>query len=253
MNKLKIALTQMRCEKSEIEKNLKTIEDYIKESINNGCEIICFPEMSITGYINPIKNIEAVIKLNSIPLSHILDLSRIYNIIIIAGFTEFNPDGKPFITQIAVKNGELICVYRKITIAEDEKDWFSPGKELGIFTYREIKIGLSVCADIDNELLFKEYATENVNIVFEAAAPGLYGEQSTRNWKNGFDWWKGECYGKLGRYSKENKMYIAVSTQAGRTADEDFPGGGYIFSPKGDCLFETADWFEGMLYGEIVF
>jgi predicted amidohydrolase len=252
MEKLKIALSQMRCEKGDIEKNLKAIEAYSRESSSKGCEIICFPEMSITGYINPLESPESILNLSSSAVKRILDLSRIYNVIIIAGFVEHNSDGKPFITQIAAKDGETACVYRKITIADDEKEWFSPGKNLGIFPYQGINIGLSICADIGNEALFREYAKSEVNIVFESAAPGLYGEQTSRNWQSGFNWWKSECYGKLGKYANDCGVYIAVSTQAGRTIDEDFPGGGYIFSPEGKCLYETKDWSEGMLYGEIV-
>ena len=253
MQTLKIALCQMRCEKGEIEKNLTTIENYTKESCKRNIEIICFPEMSITGYINPLKNTESILNLSSSPVNRILDLSKRYNVLIIAGFVEQNPSGKPFITQIAAKNGELVCVYRKLTIADDEKEWFGPGKTDGIFTYKGINIGLTICADIGNEGLFKRYSESDVAIVFESAAPGLYGEQSSRNWQNGFNWWKNECYEKLGKYANNYGMYIAVSTQAGRTIDEDFPGGGYIFSPEGKCLSETKDWSEGILYGEIEF
>jgi predicted amidohydrolase len=252
MEKLKFSLVQMKSEKGEIEKNLRVIEEHVRESSEQCCDIICFPEMSITGYINPQKIPESVLTLDSDPIKNILKMSRTYNIIVIAGFVELNPDGKPFITQIAVKDGELACVYHKITIAEDEADWFSPkGKDLGIFEYRGKRLGLTVCADIGSEWLFREYAKSGVKVIFESASPGLYGEQSTRNWQSGFDWWKRECFGKLGQYAKDNGIHIAVSTHAGRTVDEDFPGGGYVFSPEGECLYQTPDWSEGMLVGEV--
>jgi hypothetical protein len=106
MEKLKFSLVQMKSEKGEIEKNLRAIEEHVRESSELHCEIICFPEMSITGYINPQKMPESVLTLDSGPIKHILKMSRTYNIIIIAGFVEHNPDGKPFITQIAAKDGE---------------------------------------------------------------------------------------------------------------------------------------------------
>ena len=40
---------------------------------------------------------------------------------------------------------------------------------------------------------------------------------------------------------------MAIATQAGRTRDEDFPGGGYLFSPDGRLLAETPDWRESVL------
>jgi hypothetical protein len=50
-----------------------------------------------------------------------------------------------------------------------------------------------ICADIGNEQIFAECARQGAQIVFELAAPGLYGEQATRNWQSGFAWWEGEC------------------------------------------------------------
>lgn len=241
----------MKSEKGRILDNLKTIEEYIKQSKARNTEIICFPEMSITGYIDPTKYSEAVLNINSSAIKRIVELSKSYRIAIIAGFVEKNPDDKPFITQIAAYNGDLLSVYRKNTIAEDEKEWFSSGAKLASFAYSGINIGLSICADIGNEAIFNEYAQEGIDIVFESAAPGLYGEQATRNWQSGYNWWKNECNDKLGKYARENQIYIVVSTQAGRTIDEDFPGGGYVFSPEGKCIYETTNWSEGILYATI--
>jgi hypothetical protein len=64
-------------------------------------------------------------------------------------------------------------------------------------------------------------------VVFEVAAPGLYGEQATRDWRSGYEWWRGECHEYLSAYARDYGLWIAVATQAGRTVDEDFPGGEY--------------------------
>ncbi len=85
-------------------------------------------------------------------------------------------------------------------------------------------------------------------MVFELAAPGLYGEQATRNWQSGFAWWEGECQSYLSRYARQYGLWIAVATQAGRTVDEDFPGGGYLFAPDGRRLYATPDGSPGVVY-----
>ncbi len=253
MKELQIALIQMKSGKGEITANLQSIQEYTRQSKAKGTEIICFPEMSITGYIDPGAYPQAVLNPTSDPVQQVLNISAIYQVVIMAGLVEKNAGGKPFITQIAVHNGKLVAWYRKITIADDEKAWFSSGNTPTIFPYCGVNIGLSICADIGNEALFAEYAKGGADIVFESASPGLYGEQATRNWYSGYNWWRSECYKKLGKYAKENQMYIAVSTHAGRTVDEDFPGGGYVFSPEGNCLYSTADWSEGPLYATATF
>ena len=43
-------------------------------------------------------------------------------------------------------------------------------------------------------------------------------------------------------------LWIAVATQAGRTVDEDFPGGAYVFAPDGRRVHATPDWQPGAVY-----
>ena len=88
-------------------------------------------------------------------------------------------------------------------------------------------------------------------IIFELAAPGLYGEQATRDWKTGYAWWEGECRKLLSGYARERGVWIAVATQAGRTIDEDFPGGGFVFDPTGARRFATVDEKACALFLEI--
>lgn len=242
-----LALVQMRCEKGAIEDNIKEMRRYLAEGKKEKADIICFPEMNITGYINPQPHPAAVISRDHPAIIQTAQLSREYDTTIIAGFVEANPAGKPFITQFAAQDGVVLGYYRKRTVKDEEAEWFSPGKELPVFSHSGIKYGLAICADIDDENIFRDPAQKGAKLVIECAAPGLYGEQNARSWQEGYDWWKGECFGKLGKYAVDNGIHIAVATQAGRTMDEDFPGGGYLFSPQGECLAQSPDWKEGML------
>jgi predicted amidohydrolase len=125
------------------------------------------------------------------------------------------------------------------------------GRRIPIFGRDQVPFGMAICADISNETVFAECARQGARIVIELAAPGLNGDQSSRDWRSGFEWWKGECHKYLRRYAEEYKIWIAVATQAGRTVDEDFPGGGYIFAPDGRCMVETLDWSTRAVYLEI--
>lgn len=237
----------MRCEKAAIEDNLARMRRYIVEGKKVNADIVCFPEMNITGYINPQQYPQAVISRNNPAIKQTTQLSREYHTTIIAGFVEANPAGRPFITQLVAQDGGVLGYYRKRTVKEEEAEWFNPGDNSALFSHSGIKYGLAICADIDDENTFRDMAKKGAKLVIECAAPGLYGDQNTRSWQEGYDWWKGECFVKLGKYAVDNGIHIAVATQAGRTMDEDFPGGGYLFSPQGKCLAQSPDWKEGML------
>jgi len=238
----------MRCEKGAIKENLRDIADYIVEADMKGVDIIGFPEMSITGYADPAKYPEAVIRLDGPEIDSLLKKTRNRKITVLAGLIEENPTGKPFITQAIIHDGKILGYYRKMTIKDEEDDWFSPGKTISTFSHDHLTFGIAICADIDNEEVFATCARQGARIVFELAAPGLYGEQSTRDWQSGFKWWEGECEKYLKVYSRKYNIWIAVATQTGRTIDEDFPGGGYVFAPDGQRVYTTPDWSAGALY-----
>jgi predicted amidohydrolase len=251
MKTIKLGLVQMRCEKGAVSENLASIETYLQAGMSQGVDIMCFPEMSITGYVNPFHYPKAVLDLDGPEVAHIMTLTKDMHITAIVGLIEGNSNGKPFITQIIAYSGKILGVYRKQTIVEDEVKWFAPGSSVAVFEHPKALFGVSICADIDTPALFQEQARLGAQIVFEAAAPGLYGSQTARNWPSGYKWWQNNCLQKLGHYARDNRMFIAVATQAGRTIDEDFPGGGYVYGPDGTCLHSTSDWSEGVLYVDL--
>ncbi|HKD76450.1 MAG TPA: carbon-nitrogen hydrolase family protein, partial [Ktedonobacterales bacterium] len=251
MTRLHTGLVQMRCEKGAIGENLAAIERYIAAGVKHGADILCFPEASITGYVDPLRYPAAVLGRDDLAIARFVQMTLGKGITVLAGFVEANPDGKPFITQIVAHEGQMLGWYRKRTIPDDETHLYAPDHMPGVFTCPKGAFGVAICADIENAALFAEHAQHGARIIFEAAAPGLYGEQATRDWQAGYLWWQGECMQHLSRYARELGVWIAAATQAGRTRDEDFPGGGYVFAPDGTCIHQTHDWNETVLYADI--
>jgi predicted amidohydrolase len=251
MGELRIGLIQMMCEKAAIARNLKRMAGIIDEAATRGVDVVGFPEMCITGYADPTRQPEAIICLDGPAVARVMEMTRRLSLTVLAGLIEDNPAGKPFITQIVVRDGKLVGCYRKRRIEDEELEWFSPGDGVPIFAHGDVTFGIAICADIGSREVFEESACQGARIVFELAAPGLYGEQATRNWRSGFEWWEGECQKHLSQYAREYGIWVAVATQAGRTVDEDFPGGGYVFAPGGQRVYATRDWSPGEVYLEL--
>jgi predicted amidohydrolase len=249
----KIALIQMQCEKAATHKNLELIAAYLKEADSRGVEMIGFPEMCLSGYADPLKYPQAVLDLHGPEVAQLLKITEPCTATVLVGLIEKNPAGKPYITQLVIRQGILLGCYRKVTIKDEEVEWFSPGQDIPVFRLNDLTFGISICADISNELVFAECQRQGARIIFELAAPGLYGEQTERNWQSGYAWWEGECQKYLGGYAQKYGLWIGVATQAGRTMDEDFPGGGYLFDPNGDRRYATTDWLPGAVYLELDF
>lgn len=243
----------MRCEKAAIPENLATIAEILTQAEHRQIDIVGFPEMSLTGYADPTRYPEAIITLDGPEVANLLEVTRRFSGTVLVGLIEANPAGKPFITHLAARQGKLLGVYRKVTIKDEEEAWFSPGQQVPVFQHDDLTFGIAICADIDNRDVFVQCQAQGARVVFELAAPGLYGAQDTRNWQSGYAWWEGECRTLLGQYAKELGIWIMVATQAGRTKDEDFPGGGFVFTPDGERVFATENWEAGVAFLEVDF
>jgi predicted amidohydrolase len=250
--KIRIGLVQMHCEKGAVAENLEKTARYLAEATVREIDVVSFPEASITGYVNPVRYPGAVLHLDGPEVAQMIEMTRGYPSTVLAGLMEENSAGKPFITQIVVRDGQLLGHYRKKRNVEEDAEWYAVGDMVPpVFTHDDLTFGISICADMGDEEVFAACARQGAQIVFELAAPGLYGEQATRNWRSGFEWWEGECQKYLERYTQTHGIWAAVATQAGRTVDEDFPGGGYVFAPGGRRLYATLDWSAGAVYLEL--
>ncbi|MBN2238943.1 MAG: hypothetical protein JW712_04145 [Dehalococcoidales bacterium] len=251
-NTLKIALVQMFSEKGEIRQNLAETQRHIEEAEKRGIDIIGFPEAGISGYIEPDRYPHAVITLDGSEVAEFVKMTEGKHLTALTGIIEKNPDDpRPYVTQVVARNGKLIGYVRKMNNVDEDAEWFSSGKEYKVFRHDDLIFGMAICADIELVRLFEECSKMGAKAMFELAAPGLYGDQETRNWQGGYQWWEGVCRDKLSAYAKKYGLWVTVATQAGRTRDEDFPGGGYLFNPRGERVYATNDWNPGVVYLEI--
>jgi predicted amidohydrolase len=249
---MRIGLIQMLSEKGAVESNLAATIALFEKAARLGVEILAFPEASLSGYIDPLRYPEAVLRLDGPEIARLAAATRGHPFSVLAGLIEHNPDGKPFVTHVVVRDGQVQGVQRKIRNLEEDAEYYACGdkNEIGIFEHGGGRFGISICADIALEEIPRRCAESGARLCFELAAPGLYGDQAARNWQSGFEWWRGECQKYLASYARRYGLWIGAATQAGRTRDEDFPGGGYLFAPGGELVFATPDWQPGEAYLE---
>ena len=67
----------------------------------------------------------------------------------------------------------------------------------------------------------------------------------------GWDWWCGDALGDARRHAHERGLWIAIATQAGSTADEDFPGLAALVDPQGVVVDQLPDWSAADLVVEV--
>jgi predicted amidohydrolase len=151
---------------------------------------------------------------------------------------------RPFITQVIASGGEIVVVHRKAHLPDDEAPHYQPGTGSGVFTIGRVRCSVAVCAEIGTA---RPYQVDS-RVVLGPAAPGLYGERRRDEaaWRRGFEWWSSQVSSDAHRLLRGDQC-LAVSTQAGATDDEDFPGGAALVGPGGVVREALPDWHEGFL------
>ena len=150
---MKIALCQINPTVGAFKENKELILRNYTESLDNGADLVVFPEMSITGY--PISDLlyeDGFIDQNMTILDEIISNSTKPLII---GYVH-QKEGKLFNSAAVCLDGKLLFRYDKILLPTydvfDEERYFSPGKELGLFEIdinnKQMVIGLQICEDL---------------------------------------------------------------------------------------------------------
>ena len=241
----------MNCPKGEIETNLARHVSLLHEAAEAGCDIAVFPEMSLTGYINPRTHPDGTTTLDSDAVVALAEETSKTAVSALFGIAETTSDGGPRITQVFATGGRVSGHYRKRHLGEGE-ELFQAGDSSFTFSANGTPFGAAICAESDVAYPFAEPAADGAKVVFHCSAPGLWGRRNTEEeWQGGFDWWHGECLERLSAHARDYKIWIAATGQAGSTVDEDFPGWAGLFDPTGRLVTELPDWREATLIVDI--
>ncbi len=240
---MRLLLTALACPKGDVDTNLERHDATIARARDAGCDLVLLPEMSLTGY-----RASAAVPLTHPAVGRIVDDTATGPRVCFGLVERKAGGGTPYITQLVAGAGRLIAIHRKAHLGEGEDGDFVAGEPADVFEVGGFPCSLAVCAEIGTRAPYRPEA----HLILGPAAPGLYGERrsSDESWRRGFDWWRGSVLADASRLLRPGQ-WLAVSTQAGATDDEDFPGWAALIGPGGAVVAELADWREGTLVVDV--
>jgi predicted amidohydrolase len=249
---MRILLAAMECAKADPAGNLAAHERVLREAAASGCQIAVFPEMSLSGSVDPATRPESLLALSSPYVSDLAALTATYGVAAVYGIAEAAADGVAHITQLYAHSGQVAGVYRKRHLGDGEEA-FSPGRSPALFQLDGLRFGVAICAEGAVDYPFDEPAAAGARIVFFCAAPGLYGPRrdSEADWRRGFEWWESSGLGDSRRHARRTGAWVALVTQAGSTVDEDFPGIAALVAPSGEVVARLPDWRPGTIVADV--
>jgi N-carbamoylputrescine amidase len=238
MKDLKIAAVCMNSEVGEIERNLDRTEAFVSRASDSGAHIICFPELSITGYV--LKDPTRVYS-DALPdqvLERVAGMAREKGLIIIAGLIEMADAERPYISQVVAGPEGLLGFYRKTHLSPKEKETYQAGEEIPVFRCDAMVFGIQLCYEAHFPEISTVMALKGAEIIFmpHASPRGNPGEK-LQSWLR-----------HLPGRAFDNALYVVACNQVGKTGQGfTFPGVVVALSPAGNVMGKYVGTHEEML------
>jgi predicted amidohydrolase len=243
----------MVCPKADHEANTAAHVAVLEQAALAQCDVAVFPEFSLTGSIDPRRAPDAALTLdNDDRMTPVLTATATTGVAAVFGFSERAPGGDAFyISQAFARDGRIAGIQRKRHLGEDEEP-YTTGHGTLVFDVGDCRTGVVICAEAGVDFTWDATAAAGARVVLMCAAPGLCGRRTNEaEWRAGFEWWEEWGVGNARNAARRLGIPVALATQAGATADEDFPGIAALVDARGGVVDRLPDWRPGTLVVEI--
>ncbi|MCP4682455.1 MAG: hypothetical protein GY864_08995 [Desulfobacterales bacterium] len=242
MDDLKVAAVCMNAAAGKVEENLDRIQSFVLEAAGEDADIICFPELSVTGYIlkNPLDAYKGPDP-NKV-IDRLVGMAREAGLILVAGLIEPSGEAKPYITQVIAGPGGLIGFYRKSHLSPSEKDIYQAGQVIQVFSYQNTTFGVQLCYEAHFPEISTIMALMGADIFFVPhASPRGTPEKKLQSWLR-----------HLKARAFDNGVFVVACNQAGKTGEGFlFPGVALVLGPDGEVLAQYIGNEENILFADL--
>jgi NAD+ synthase (glutamine-hydrolysing) len=238
---LRIALAQVNPIVGDLEGNARLIVDRIGEARDHQADLVCFPELALTGY--PPEDLvlkPAFVRDNLKQLEEVVQATA--GISVVVGFVD--GDGEIFNAAAFIRDRELKAVYHKVFLPNygvfDEVRYFAVGHRCPIFEQNGLRIGVTVCEDCwypSGPMAWQaEHGAElmvNIN-----GSPFHAGKRIER---------ERMVAGRAADYG----AYVAYVNTVGGQDELVFDGNSVVFGPRGEMIAHASSFREELLLCDI--
>jgi NAD+ synthase (glutamine-hydrolysing) len=240
---LRVALAQINPTVGDLEGNSRVIIDWIGRARDQGADIVCFPELALTGY--PPEDLvlkRSFVRDNLMQLEVVRKATK--GITAVVGFVD--DDGAIFNAAAVMNDGELKAVYHKVFLPNygvfDEQRYFEPGHRCPIFELDGVRIGVSVCEDCwypSGPMAWQAHHGAQLLININGS-PYHAGKRAPRE-------------AMVGERAVNYGAYVAWVNTVGGQDELVFDGNSVVFGPHGQVIAHASSFVEELLVCDIDF
>ena len=242
MNDLKIAAVCMNSAPGEVERNLNRIQAFVSEAADNGVDLVCFPELSVTGYtLKAPADIYGKTNWNH-AVDRLAYMARQTNLVIIAGLAEPSDGPPPYITQLVAGPDGLLGIHRKTHLSPHENGVYRAGQKVEVIPCGKTRMGVQLCYEAHFPEISTIMSIKGAEIlIFSHASPRGNPDQKLKSWLR-----------HLPARAFDNGVFVVACNQVGETGEGfSFPGVSLVLGPDGLILDQYTGSKEHILYSKL--
>lgn len=271
MRDIRIAAGQFEHRDADKAFNLSRIRELTREAVEQGAEVVSFPECCIPAYsfVQPFSKDQLRELAEPVPngdsTRKLMDISEEFGVPVLAGLLE--SDGEDvFNTYVCVQGNEFIAKHRKIHAFINRH--ISSGSEFTVFDLLGCKCGMLICYDNNLPENVRMTALMGAEVIFMPHVTGCLpsvmpgrGTVDPQLWDNRqrdpvslrqeFNGPKGR--GWLMRWlptrAYENGVYAIYTNPIGHDNREVRPGGSMVLDPYGEVIAECTKLDDDVVVG----
>ncbi len=248
---MKIALIQTNPVIGDFTGNSRKIVDGCREAVKQGCGLVIFPELALSGY-PPHDLLERPAFLDTHDQTLLELCGTLPAIDVLIGCIEQRSVGssgkKLYNSAFLIRNGSIVERVQKQLLPTydvfDEKRWFEPGNTPGVIECNGLRFGVTVCEDIWHSEI-GEYECDPVKALFLktknidcliniSASPFQRGKESVRH----------RLFGTICQRHHVPLLYV---NQVGGQDSLLFDGRSVLMDQNGDIRAKALGFTEDML------
>lgn len=149
---MKIAVAQINCYLGDIEKNSQIMIQHYKDGVERGCNLIVFPELSLSGYLvkDSVFSKQFMRSIDDALLLIAKETEESDGYILLG--TPLKREGNIYNAAVLIGKGEIIKEFYKRHLPNygifDEKRIFNAGEVSELFVLNDVNIGCLICEDL---------------------------------------------------------------------------------------------------------
>jgi predicted amidohydrolase len=242
MKHFRVALVVQKSIPGAFEKNLSASLEAISQAASKMAQMVVFPEMNLSGYMTDPKIVSIAQPVSGKLIQSLSKAADTFDIAILSGMAEQDKNNQIYASHLVFSPKRPVERYRKIHMAPNEKEYFSPGNLVPTFQHKGVHFGIQLCYDAHFPELSTAMAVKGADIIFiPHASPRGSSKQKYQSWMR-----------HLTARAFDNGIFIAAVNQTGdNTCGLNFPGLALLIGPDGNIVSKFLDTNEKIHYVDI--